>query len=387
MCSNDRLGVRIGALEQAVDTLLSCDLTAVPETELAESLSRLESRTRNLMGLTVRMTDERSRRSGSAGPRIAPRTAATTTESAIGRTTATGPCAANRTSHSLEPNRSGIVSGDRSTVARGVTVTAPVRVERTGDVVVWTIDNPEQRNPISDEATIEALETAVRDADRDHSIRVAILTGAGTAFSAGGNVKHMRDKAGMFGGSPADLRQGYRHGIQRIPKALYHCEIPTIAAVNGPAIGAGCDLALMCDMRIAATTATFAESFVRLGLIPGDGGAWLLPRAVGMARASQLAFTGSAIDAATALEWGMVNEVVEPDRLLETAHRLAAEIAVNPPHALRMTKRLLREGQQQSLESLLELSAAMQALTHHTSDHDEAVASMLERRAPRFTGD
>ncbi|MGW5383868.1 crotonase/enoyl-CoA hydratase family protein [Nocardia sp. NPDC003963] len=265
-------------------------------------------------------------------------------------------------------------------------MTAPVRVERTGDVVVWTIDNPDQRNPISDEATIDALENAIRDADRDHSVRVAILTGAGTAFSAGGNIKHMRDTAGMFGGDPAALRQGYRHGIQRIPKALYHCEIPTIAAVNGPAIGAGCDLALMCDMRIAATTATFAESFVRLGLIPGDGGAWLLPRAVGMARANQMAFTGAAVDAATALDWGMVNEVVEPDRLLESAHRLATEIAVNPPHALRMTKRLLREGQQQSLETLLELSAAMQAITHHTSDHDEAVAAMLERRAPRFTG-
>lgn len=283
---------------------------------------------------------------------------------------------------------SGIVTGDNgSIVARGAPVTAPLRVERTGDIVVWTIDNPGQRNPISDEATIEALETAVSAANRDHSLRVAILTGAGTAFSAGGNVKHMRDKAGMFGGTPAELRQGYRHGIQRIPKALYHCEIPTIAAVNGPAIGAGCDLALMCDMRIAATTATFAESFVRLGLIPGDGGAWLLPRAVGMARASQLAFTGAAIDAATALDWGMVNEVVEPDRLLEAAHRLAADIAVNPPHALRMTKRLLREGQHQSLETLLELSAAMQAITHHTADHGEAVSAMLERRTPEFTGD
>ncbi|WP_459550184.1 crotonase/enoyl-CoA hydratase family protein [Nocardia sp. X0981] len=272
-------------------------------------------------------------------------------------------------------------------MARGVPVTAPVRVERTGDVVVWTIDNPDQRNPISDEATIDALEEAVRAADRDHTLRVAVLTGAGSAFSAGGNIKHMRDKAGMFGGAPAELRQGYRHGIQRIPKALYHCEIPTIAAVNGPAVGAGCDLALMCDMRIAATTATFAESFVRLGLIPGDGGAWLLPRVVGMARASRLAFTGAAIDAATALEWGMVDEVVEPDELLPAAHRLAAEIAANPPHALRMTKRLLREGQHQSLETLLELSAAMQAITHHTADHDEAVAAMLGRRAPRFTGD
>ncbi|NUS94098.1 MAG: crotonase/enoyl-CoA hydratase family protein [Nocardia sp.] len=331
------------------------------------------------------MTAERARRTG-RNERPAPAPAGTP-ESTTETTARTGPRPAHRPARSPEPTRSGIVSGDRSTVARGVTVTAPVRVERTGDVVVWTIDNPEQRNPISDEATIEALESAVHAADRDHSIRVAILTGAGTAFSAGGNVKHMRDKAGMFAGTPAQLRQGYRHGIQRIPKALYHCEIPTIAAVNGPAIGAGCDLALMCDMRIAATTATFAESFVRLGLIPGDGGAWLLPRAVGMARASQLAFTGAAIDAATALEWGMVNEVVEPDRLLDTAHRLAAEIAVNPPHALRMTKRLLREGQQQSLETLLELSAAMQAVTHHTADHDEAVAAVLERRAPRFTGD
>lgn len=263
----------------------------------------------------------------------------------------------------------------------------PVRVDRTGEVVVWTLDDPEQRNPISDEVTVAALERAIDEVNRDHTVRVAVLTGAGKAFSAGGNVKHMRDKAGMFGGTPAELRQGYRHGIQRIPKALYHCEVPTIAAVNGPAIGAGCDLALMCDMRIAATTATFAESFVRLGLIPGDGGAWLLPRAVGMARASQLAFTGAAIDAATALDWGLVNEVVEPDQLLDTTHRLAAEIAANPPHALRMTKRLLREGQNQSLETSLELSAAMQAITHHTGDHDEAASAMLERRAPRFTGD
>ncbi|WP_040834656.1 crotonase/enoyl-CoA hydratase family protein [Nocardia brevicatena] len=266
-------------------------------------------------------------------------------------------------------------------------MSGPVRIERTGDVVVWTIDNPEQRNPISDEATVDALEQAVREANGDHTLRVAILTGAGSAFSAGGNVKHMREKAGMFGGSPAELRQGYRHGIQRIPRALYHCEIPTIAAVNGPAVGAGCDLALMCDMRIASTRATFAESFVRLGLVPGDGGAWFLPRAIGMARANRMAFTGAAIDAATALEWGMVNEVVEPDRLLDAAHELAVEIAANPPHALRMTKRLLREGQHQSLESLLELSAAMQALTHYTADHDEAVAAVLERRAPRFTGD
>ncbi|MEV5834858.1 crotonase/enoyl-CoA hydratase family protein [Nocardia sp. NPDC052112] len=262
----------------------------------------------------------------------------------------------------------------------------PVLIERTGDIVVWTLNNPEARNPVSDAETVDALEHAVSAANADPSVRVAILTGAGTAFSSGGNIKHMRDRTGMFGGAPAELRQGYRHGIQRIPKALYHCEIPTIAAVNGPAIGAGCDLALMCDMRIAADTAIFAESFAKVGIIPGDGGAWLLPRAVGMARASEMAFTGESIDAATALDWGLVSTVVAPDALLDAAHTLAARVAANPPHVLRMTKKLLREGQWQSLESLLELSAALQAIAHQTDDHHEAVSAMLERRAPEFTG-
>jgi enoyl-CoA hydratase/carnithine racemase len=191
----------------------------------------------------------------------------------------------------------------------------------------------------------------------------------------------------MFGGAPAELRDGYRGGIQRIPKALYHCEVPVIAAVGGPAIGAGCDLALMCDMRVASTAAKFAESFVKLGIIPGDGGAWLLPRAVGLARAAEMAFTGDAIDAETALDWGLVSRVVEPDELLPTARALAERVAVNPPQALRMTKKLIREGQHQSLESLLELSAAMQALAHSTRDHHEAVAAMLEKRPAVFTGE
>lgn len=265
-------------------------------------------------------------------------------------------------------------------------MTEPLLTERRGDAVVWTLNNPESRNPISDIETVEAIEDAVSDVNRDPSVRVAILTGAGSAFSSGGNVKHMRDKEGMFGGSPAELRQGYRHGIQRIPKALYHCEIPTIAAVNGAAIGAGCDLALMCDLRIASTTAKFAESFVKVGIIPGDGGAWLLPRAIGMARASEMAFTGEAIDAATALEWGLVSQVVEPGDLLGAAHALADRVAANPPQVLRMTKKLLREGQHQSLESLLELSAAYQAVAHTTADHAEAVDAMLSRRDPRFSG-
>ncbi|MCZ4080314.1 crotonase/enoyl-CoA hydratase family protein [Rhodococcus sp. H36-A4] len=263
---------------------------------------------------------------------------------------------------------------------------SPLMVERNGDIVTWTLNSPDTRNAISDEAMILALENAIDAVNADESVRVAILTGAGSAFSSGGNVKHMRDKVGMFGGTPAELRQGYRHGIQRIPRAFANCEVPVVAAVNGPAIGAGCDLAVMCDLRIASTAARFAESFVKVGIIPGDGGAWLLPRAIGMARASEMALTGDAIDAARALDWGLVSQVVEPDELLGAAHALAERVAANPPQVVRMTKRLLREGQHQSLESLLELSAAMQAVAHHTADHQEAVAAMLEKRAPDFTG-
>ncbi|NGP06256.1 crotonase/enoyl-CoA hydratase family protein [Rhodococcus sp. 14C212] len=257
---------------------------------------------------------------------------------------------------------------------------------REGHVTTWTINLPEARNPISGDDVVERLVQLVEEANADYETRVVILTGAGSAFSAGGNVKDMADRTGMFGGAPHQLREGYRRGIQRLPKAIYHCEVPIIAAVNGPAVGAGCDLAMMCDMRIASSTAFFAESFVKLGIIPGDGGAWLLPRAIGAARAAEMAFTGDRVDAATALDWGMVSRVVEPDQLLAAANELAARVAGNPPHALRMTKKLMREGQRQDLDSILELSAAFQALSHHTADHGEALSAFLERRTGNFTG-
>lgn len=257
-------------------------------------------------------------------------------------------------------------------------------VERDGDVVTWTVNRPETRNAISEDDAIDALVDAATAVNRDQSVRAVILTGAGSAFSAGGNVKDMAAAAGLFGGAPHQQRVGYREGIQRIPRATL--EVPVIAAVNGPAVGAGCDLALMCDIRIASNTAFFAESFVKLGLIPGDGGAWLLPRAIGPARAAEMALTGDRVDAATALKWGIVSRVVEPADLLPTAREIASRIAANPPVAVRMTKKLLRESSQQTLDQLLELSATMQAVAHHTEDHREAVAAFLEKRPGRFTG-
>ena len=263
---------------------------------------------------------------------------------------------------------------------------APLLVERADHIETWTLNLPDSRNPISDPAIVDALCERVAAVNADHDVRAVVLTGAGPAFSAGGNVKDMVDKAGMFGGSPYELRDGYRGGIQRIPRALYHCEVPVVAAVNGPAVGAGCDLAVMCDLRVASTSAWFAESFVQLGIIPGDGGAWLLTKAIGPARAAEMALTGDRVKAEQAAAWGLVNDVVEPENLMAAAHALAARVAKNPPHAVRMAKRLLRESQHQSLESLLELSAAMQALAHHTADHREALAAFGEKRAGEYTG-
>ena len=252
--------------------------------------------------------------------------------------------------------------------------------EKTDAVVTLTLNKPEERNALSTPEQWAAIVDAVERVKSDMSVKALVLTGAGTAFCAGGNVKDMRDKKGIAGGTPGEIREGYRNGIQRIPLALYNLDVPTIAAVNGPAIGAGCDLACMCDIRIASTGAKFAESFVKLGIVPGDGGAWLLPRVVGMSKAAEMTFTGDMMGADEALACGLVSRVVAPEKLLEEAQALARRIALNSGPALRMSKRLLREGQHVRLDTVLEMSAAFQALAHFTPEHGEAVAAFLAKK-------
>jgi enoyl-CoA hydratase/carnithine racemase len=259
-------------------------------------------------------------------------------------------------------------------------------IAQDGHVVTLTLNMPELRNPITDPDLCAALIDAMERIERDQSVRCAILTGAGKAFSTGGNLKHMKEKSSIFGGDAITAKDGYRAGIQRAAKAIWDCEVPLIAAVNGPAYGAGCDLTCMCDIRIASTAATFAENFVRVGIISGDGGAWLLPRQIGLARAAEMTFTGDPVDAETALAWGLVSRVVAPDELMPAARALAERIAINPPRHLRMAKRLLREGLTARLDSLLELAAAYQGACHQTGDHAEVVDALLEKRAPVFTG-
>lgn len=260
-----------------------------------------------------------------------------------------------------------------------------LKYEQRGHVVILTMSQPEQRNPLTGNTAIEEFLAAVDRISTDPSVRAVILTGEGSAFCAGGDIRKMKEQSfGEVNGMR--IREDYRQGIQRLPLALFNLEVPVIAAVNGPAIGAGLDLACMCDMRIASEKARFAESFVKMGIVPGDGGAWLLPLVIGLSRAAELSFTGRVIDAATALHWNLVSQVVEPEDLLPAANRLADEIAANPPQVTRMTKKLIREGMQMSLASLLDLSAAYQALAHQTADHREAVSSFLEKRSPQFSG-
>jgi enoyl-CoA hydratase/carnithine racemase len=264
------------------------------------------------------------------------------------------------------------------------TVAEPILLSREGAVATLTLNRPELRNPISDPDTIDAIVETLGRIQLDRSIHVAILTGSGSAFSSGGNLKQMGSAAARR--APAETLTWYDSGIQRIPRAFDALEVPIIAAVNGPAIGAGCDLACMCDIRIAAESATFAESFVKVGLVPGDGGAWLLQQVIGYAKACEMTFTGDALSAQDALACGLVSRVVPDATLMQSAQALARRIAANPPQVVRMSKRLMQQARVASLESVLQLSAALQGLAHTTSDHVEAVAALLEKRAPRFTG-
>lgn len=258
-----------------------------------------------------------------------------------------------------------------------------LRYEQQGHVVTLTMNQPERRNPLTGNTAVQEFLAAIARIQADAQVRAVILTGAGTAFSAGGDIQAMQEQASPQV-EPLRIRQDYRSGIQRLPLALFNLEVPVIAAVNGPAIGAGLDLACMCDLRIASEKARFAESFVKLGIIPGDGGAWLLPRIIGMARAAELSFTADLIDAQCALEWGLVSRVVPQEELMTAAFDLAARIARHPPQAMRMTKRLMREAMHTRLDTLLEMSAAFQALAHKTPEHAEAVSAFLEKRTPNF---
>jgi enoyl-CoA hydratase/carnithine racemase len=259
-------------------------------------------------------------------------------------------------------------------------------IEKRGHVAILTLNRPDAMNALGMPGDGDQIQAVCEQINDDDDVRCVILTGAGRAFSAGGDVKAMKAREGAFGGSGVQIRDGYRRNIHRVVRSIYGLEVPSIAAINGAAIGLGMDVACMTDIRIAADTAKMGVTFLKLGLIPGDGGAWLLPRTIGMSRAAEMLFTGDVIDAKTASDWGLVSRVVPAADLMTEALALAEKIALQPPHALRLAKTLLKQGQTASYDTLMEMSAAAQAISHLTDDHMEGVDAILEKRAPVFKG-
>ena len=261
-----------------------------------------------------------------------------------------------------------------------------VNLSVEGHVATLTLNRPEASNALGREGDGAAIRAACDDINANQAIRCAVLTGAGKHFSAGGDIKAMKERSGAFAADGVAIREGYRRNIHQLVNALSGLEVPLVAAVNGAAIGLGCDVACLADMRIASERAIFGATFLKLGLVPGDGGAWLLPRVIGMSRAAELLYTGQTIDAKTAESWGLVSRVVPHDELAAAAKAIAEAVSAQPPHALRFTKSLLRQGQQASHATIMEMSAALQAVSHLTEDHMEGVDALLERRAPEFKG-
>ncbi len=270
------------------------------------------------------------------------------------------------------------MSGEHSTIRVG----ADTQVQG----LVWLVLNrPEARNAWT-EAMIEAFCAAVSMLDRQEEVRVLAITGAGTSFSAGGDLKAMQARSGMFAGDPMGLRERYARGIQEIPRVMASISKPVIAVINGAAIGAGLDLCCMCDLRIMASDALLGSTFVKIGLIPGDGGAFLLTRILGAARASELVLTGKLVDAAWAERAGLVNAVLSQGELANHARSLALQLMEAAPVSQRLAKRLLQAAPEQHLQSALEMAATYQGISQRTNDHIEGVNAFLERRKPNFQG-
>ena len=253
------------------------------------------------------------------------------------------------------------------------------KITLSDNVATLTLNRHDVRNALTSTSLIDDICLTANWINQNQSIAVLVITGAGSAFSAGGNVKDMANRSGDFSGDVKTLMDKYHHGIQKIPLAMQSIEVPVIAAVNGPAIGAGFDLANMCDVRIASEKAKFGETFSSLGLIPGDGGAWFLQRIIGYQQAAELTFTGRVIDAREALSLGIALKVVDAGQLMTQSYELASQIARNPTASMRMTKRLMKMAQRTELPDFLTVCAAFQGMCHHDEAHMKAVEAMLTK--------
>lgn len=248
-------------------------------------------------------------------------------------------------------------------------------------IQIITLNRPEKKNAFNTEM-IEAWVESLEQAQQNDDVHVIVITGVGDTFCSGGDVKTMNQ------GKPSPLEHKHRlwEFIHRVPLTLKKMDKPVIAAINGPAVGAGLDMALMADIRTMADTAKVSEGYVKVGLVPGDGGAYYLPRLVGEAKALELLWTGNFIGAEEALKVGLVNQVYPREEFMDKTLELARQIAYGPQVAIRMTKRAVKQSLKMDLESSLDLISSHFAIIKETEDHKEGVAAFAEKRRPKFQG-
>jgi enoyl-CoA hydratase len=266
---------------------------------------------------------------------------------------------------------------------------ALVRVERDGAIALLTFHDPDRLNAMT-EAMGRALREAALALRDDASLRVAVLTGSGRAFSAGGDLDMIESKARAAaaspGGSVREENRAFMESFYRLYLSVRELPFPSVAAIHGPAIGAGLCVALACDVRIAAREAKLGLNFARLGIHPGMGASWTLPRLVGPARAAELLFTGRILDGAEAERIGLVNRAVAREEVLPTALALAGEIAASAPLAVRGTKQALARSLDVSLDEQLRFEAEQQSRNYESDDLREGIAAARAKRPPRFEG-
>ncbi|NQW19417.1 MAG: enoyl-CoA hydratase/isomerase family protein [Chloroflexi bacterium] len=254
---------------------------------------------------------------------------------------------------------------------------------------ILTLNRPDYLNSLSNEL-LEALAGHLDELAADDSVRAVIITGAGRAFCSGADTNEMAGGADKGphkpgSGGAEELRRGFKLA-QRVILSIYKMEKPVIAAINGAAVGAGFDLACVCDIRIASESARFMAAYVHVGLFPGYGGTWLYPRLFGSTKAAELMYTGNFMEADEAKSLGFVNSIFADCELINAAEEMARRIASGPPIAIRLAKTMMRRGMSMDLETSLEMSAAAEAITLSSEDHVEGMAALRQKRRPEFKG-
>ena len=247
-------------------------------------------------------------------------------------------------------------------------------------VATITLNRPETLNAFDDQMTAETID-AFKQAGRDEHVRCVVITGAGRGFSSGQDLKSFEER-----GDDITISDHLRRGYNRLVKTMTTLQKPIIGAINGVAAGAGCGVALACDIRLASDQASFIQLFSKVGLAPDTGSTWFLPRLIGYARAFEMAAMADKVDATKALQWGLVNAVYPAQQLQENVTAWALRLAQGPTLAFALTKRAMYQAMNKTLSEALEYEALLQDIAGSSDDHHEGVAAFLEKRSPEYKG-